>query len=97
MTKTISRIFVPITIIFTLIFFVTPALAQSPIVATVDRNSLTTDDTLTLTVSITGDGQPLLPSLKGFNLLGSGTSSQISIINGSISNQIQYNYYLQPV
>ncbi|GAB4441337.1 MAG: BatD family protein [Anaerolineae bacterium] len=90
----------PITIIFAAavlaMFAAVPALAQSPITATVDRTGLTTDDALTLTVSVSGDGQPLLPSLSGFNLLSSGTSSQISIINGAMSSQVIYTYILQP-
>ncbi len=79
-----------------------PVLAQTPapVTATVDRTSLTTDDILTLTVSVTADSanppQPVLPSLSGFTVVGSNTSSQISIINGVISSQLIYNYQLQP-
>lgn len=96
MTNTRKSIIIFITATMLAFALAVPALAQSPISATVDRTSLTTDDIVTLSVSVSGDGQPLLPSLAGFNLLSSGTSTQISIINGSMSSQVIYNYQLQP-
>ncbi len=96
MTNKLKPITIFITAAFLALFAAIPALAQSPLSATTDRTSLTTDDTLTLSVSVSGDGQPVLPSLAGFNLLSSGTSSQISIINGAMSSQVVYTYILQP-
>jgi hypothetical protein len=78
----------------------TYAQGQSPITATVDRTALSTGETLNLMVTVTTDlttmPQPLIPSLAGFNILGTSTSSQINIINGAINSQVIYNYQLQP-
>ena len=82
---------------------VTPptTLAQSqPITATVDRASLSTDETLLLTVVVSSDAgtptQASLPPLDGFNVVGSSSASQISIINGEVSAQVTTQYRLQP-
>ena len=97
-----QKIIIPFTVLVLLILTVTPGYAQgqNPITATVDRTALSTGESLNLTVTITSDlgsmPQPLLPSLAGFNILGSSTSSQISIINGAITSQVVYTYQLQP-
>jgi hypothetical protein len=76
------------------------AQGQNPITATVDRVTLSTDETLTLSVTVNTNlnnpPQPVIPSLAGFNVLGTSTSSQISIINGALSSMLVYNYRLQP-
>jgi len=77
------------------------AQAQAPISAEVDRTELTTDETLALTVtldtaSLLGAPQPTLPPLDGLRIVGSSSSSQISIINGAITSQAVYVYRLQP-
>lgn len=82
---------------------VQPALAQGqpPITASVDRNALTTDDTLTLTVVVNANSQqpprPQLPSLEGFAVVGNSTSSQLQIVNGVVSSSVAYAYRLQPL
>jgi hypothetical protein len=76
------------------------AQGQQPITATVDRTALSTDEMVTLTVTLTAVGldapRPVLPSLNGFNVVGTSTSSQLSIINGNVSSQVAYVYRLQP-
>ncbi len=77
------------------------AQTQGPIHAEVDREALSTGESLLLTVSVNADlilsaPKPQLPDLPGFNLLSSSTSSQISIINGEITSQVVYHYQLQP-
>ena len=76
------------------------ASAQSPLSATVDRTTLTTDDSLTLTVVVSSSGRnaprPQLPDLDGFTVLGSSTSSQMSIVNGAVSSSVAFSYRLQP-
>jgi hypothetical protein len=85
-----------------LILSATPILAQGqqPITATVDRTSLTTSDTLVLTVAVNANvsnpPKPTLPDLAGFNIVGTSSSSQISIVNGTMSSQISFSYRLQP-
>lgn len=73
---------------------------QSPLTATVDRTSITTDDLLTLTVTVSGQEnnmpRPEQPVLDGFNVVSSGTSSQMNIINGNMSVLQSTIYHLQP-
>jgi hypothetical protein len=77
---------------------VTPALAQSPVTAEVDRTTLSTGESLTLTIRMEGANasNPNLPVLDGFQIISTSKSSQISIINGSMSSQAAYHYVLQP-
>lgn len=76
------------------------AQGQLPITAEVDRTTVSTDETVTLTVTLVADlmgaPRPALPSLEGFNVVGSSTSSQLSIVNGNMSSQAVYVYRLQP-
>ena len=81
---------------------VLPASAQeSPVTATVDRDQLTTDDTLLFTLSVDsstgGAGQPALPPLDGFRITGTSTSTQMSVVNGDSSVSAVYQYRLQPL
>jgi hypothetical protein len=77
---------------------VSPAMAQSPITAEVDRNSLSTNETLVLSITVNGGkaGSPQMPMMDGFQVVGTNRSSQIRIINGKISSQTVFNYVLQP-
>jgi hypothetical protein len=77
---------------------VIPASAQSPVTAEVDRYTLSTGESLTLTIRLEGANasNPGLPVLDGFQIISTSKSSQISIINGSISSQAAYHYVLQP-
>lgn len=81
---------------------VAPSYAQSSelVTAQVDRNNVTTDESLVLTVSVdsaAGDpAQPALPPLDGFSVLGSSRGTQMSLINGNLSMQTTYQYRLQP-
>ncbi len=71
-----------------------------PITASVDRTSLTTDEFLRLKVTVNASAlrapKPTLPSLEGFSIVGSSSSSQVSIINGQMSASVVYEYRLQP-
>ena len=97
---TIKRLF----IVFMLVGFGLISMVhaqQNPLSATIDRSSLTTDDLLTLTLTISGGNnnmpQPQQPVLEGFNVVSSGTSSQVSIVNGSMTAQKSTIYHLQPI
>jgi hypothetical protein len=76
------------------------AQGQETIIAQVDRMALSTDEMLTLTVTVNATAlnapAPSLPNLQGFNIVGSSTSSQISMINGAVSSRLSYVYRLQP-
>lgn len=80
-----------------------PILAQGTVSVTaeVNRTRITTDDQLTLTVTIEGDyqqfGEPQLPLLAGFNVVHSSRSSQFSMINGVVSGRAVFTYRLQPI
>jgi len=77
---------------------VAPVLAQSPVSAEVDRNRISTDETVTLSITISGGnaGSPQVSMFDGFQIAGTSKSSQISIVNGNISSQAVYYYVLQP-
>ncbi len=70
--------------------------------ASVDKEELTVDENLTLTVSISSSGggalpQPKLPPLSDFDLLSTYTSTNISMMNNAISSVNTYTYILQPL
>lgn len=69
--------------------------------ATVDRNSLSMDEALSLTLSLTTPDASMpnltLGSLEDFRVVGNSQSLQTSIINGAISTTATYIYQLQPV
>lgn len=96
-----SKVFV-VTIISLLLIgvFALPGSAQSPVTAEVDRNRLSTDEVLVLKVTIDSTAgqasQPALPALDGFEILGSSSGTQISIVNGDMNMQATYSYSLHP-
>ena len=77
------------------------ALAQSPITAQVDRNSLAADEQLVLSVTVSGDflkiPQPDISLLEDFVVVSSSTSTQVSIVNGQMTSQGVFIYRLQPL
>lgn len=77
------------------------ALAQAPVTATVDRTSISTDEQVTLTVTVSGDflnvPRPDLSDLTEFVVVSSRTSTQISIVNGRMTSQGVFTYRLQPL
>jgi hypothetical protein len=82
---------------------VLPVYAQSADIvwAEVDATSVSTDDTVVLTVYVNSDAgratQPFLPPLDGFEVLRQSSGSQISIINGVRSNNTYFIYELHPL
>ena len=69
------------------------------VTATVDKTETTMDDQITLSVSVNGAqriGDPVLPPLQDFQVISSGTSSEVKIINGSLSAFKSFNYILLP-
>ncbi|MEW5960302.1 MAG: BatD family protein [Chloroflexota bacterium] len=78
-----------------------PALAQAPLSAEIDRATVTTDEVVTLTVTVAGDllnlPSPDLSHLADFRVVGSSTSTQVSIINGNLSSQRIFVYRLAPL
>ncbi|MZG53864.1 MAG: protein BatD [Nitrospinae bacterium] len=70
------------------------------VLATVDRNQITLEDSLQLSITIKGTQNtppPELPSLPDFRVTSSGTSSSTQIINMQRSVSIIHNYRLIPM
>jgi len=70
------------------------------VVATVDRNEITLEDSLQLSILIKGTQNtslPELPSLPDFRISSSGTSSSTQIINMKRNISITHNYRLTPM
>lgn len=68
--------------------------------SSVNRTTVALNETLQLTISIKGDSQNLpyfsAPTLQDFNIYGTSQSKSMSIINGKISNFVNYIYTLSP-
>ncbi len=70
------------------------------VTATVDKNRLTLEDVLQLSIVIQGTQNtppPELPSLPDFRITSAGTSSSTQYINTQRSVSITYNYRLTPM
>ena len=101
MNKKLKLTLITALTVIALLIVAVPSFAQeSPIQAEVDRTNLTTDESLVLTITVQGLGsnvsEPEIPYLDGLNIVGSSTSSQISIINGNTSTSKVYQFRLQP-
>ena len=96
------KLFIAIIIVLVLGLVTIPAYAQSDDTVTVqvDRYQLSTDEVLTLTLSVDeaagNAGQPVLPAMSDFTVIGSSKASQISIINGDMKMEAVYTYQLRP-
>ena len=87
-------------IFLSLLSFPVYAQNQEVVMAEVDRNEITSDEFITLRVTVnTGFGstsEPILPAMDGFDVVGTSTSTQMSIINGAISSEKVFHYTLLP-
>jgi BatD DUF11 like domain len=83
-----------------LIWAAVPAFAQSHVTATVDRTSLTTDESLILTVQVNTDAgspsNPILPPFDGLFVTWTSSGQSISLINGARIVEATYHYRLAP-
>ncbi|MCB0198270.1 MAG: BatD family protein, partial [Anaerolineae bacterium] len=93
-----KKVYVILFAVAAFLLLVTAGQAQEVVTAQVDRAVLSTDETLTLSVTVNANAtnlpNPTLPDMNGFNIIGTGSSSQISIINGSMSANMVYTYRL---
>jgi hypothetical protein len=67
--------------------------------ASVNKNIVSPYEDITLTITVSGTQSaptPKLPKLKDFNIQGTGSSRNFRWINGNISQEVQYQYILQP-
>ena len=77
-----------------------PADTGPDFTASVDRNVISLDDRLILSVRVSGAGQrgePELPPLDGFQLINTGRQTSIQIVNFRTMMSAQYDYTLVPV
>jgi len=95
--RTLSRRLIVLLAFFSL---TVPALAQSPITASVDRTTISDNETVTLTVVVNSQSltapRPTLPPLDGFDIVGTSTSNQISMVGTTITSEGQYRFQLRP-
>ncbi len=81
--------------------FTLPAFGEDiEVLATVDRNQITLEDSLQLSITVKGTQNtppPELPSLPEFRITSSGTSSSTQIINMERNVSITHNYRLTPM
>lgn len=100
MGKYMKHFYLWIAIIISFGYIETVFAQNISLTATVDRNILTLNDRLQLTLTIHGaqdTAPPSFPSIEGFTLLyGPKISVQTKIINGSVSTSKGYTYVLQP-
>ena len=68
--------------------------------ASIDKNTLSLNDQLNLQVTVSGNAsglpKPNIPQIPGFSIYSSGTSQNVSIVNGQVSSSLIYNYVLVP-
>ena len=77
-----------------------PALTQAAVRAWVNQNTVYEGDPVTLTIEVDGQSAPR-PDLsvlnKSFQVLGTGTSTSVSIVNGRSSSKKSWNITLKPL
>ena len=89
-------------ILLLLIFNVNINAQDIQFTASVDKNVVALNQSLTLTVQITSGnmnipGNPQLPSLDGLTVVsGPNTSTSISFVNGSVSSSKSYSFVVVP-
>ena len=76
-----------------------PLRAQEPATASLDASRIGIEDQVTLTVSVPEErgGPPRLPTLDGFDVLGTQRVSQTSIVNGRMTRTTEWVYRLRPL
>jgi hypothetical protein len=101
-----KRIFLCLVTILTVIGWMasaSPAHAQDTmeLTAAVDRNSLALDETLVLTLTLSGPDASVpeisLPSLPDFQVVATSQSTQMNIVNGASTTTVFYSYRLKPL
>ena len=79
---------------------ITGTARAAELTASVDRNVVSLDDRVVLSVSVSGAGQgsaTVLPNLDGFRIADTGRSTQIQIVNSQAITSTQYDYALIPL
>lgn len=73
---------------------------ETPITASVNRNQLSTDELVTLTVIVVDNSaqqpRPILPEMDGLAVVDLTIGTNMSTVNGRIQTEVVYTYKLQP-
>lgn len=73
---------------------------ESSITATVNRTEFSTDELVTLTVTVVANSaqqpRPILPELDGLAVIDLNIGTNMSLVNGEIRTEVTYTYKLQP-
>ncbi len=82
--------------IIALFLFPSVAFGES-VKAFVDKNAVSVGESLTLSVVVEGgSGEPDISALKDFSVVSSGSATNMSIINGTVTRRNTHNYILMP-
>ncbi|MDL1963628.1 MAG: BatD family protein [Deltaproteobacteria bacterium] len=76
------------------------ASADISIDLTLDRSSVVLTDTIVMKVTVTGKRKSSFPEIEGlssFNVVKGGTASRVEFVNGSMSSEVEYIFYLTPL
>ncbi|MBC2696599.1 MAG: protein BatD [Desulfobacteraceae bacterium] len=76
------------------------ASADISIGLTLDRSSVVSTDTIVMKVTVTGKRKSSFPEIEGlssFNVVKGGTASRLEFVNGSMSSEVEYIFYLTPL
>lgn len=97
----ISTIFYFVTLtIFLAALLTSPVLAgELSITGKVDKNEITTEDSILLSITVSGvqsPPTPELPDLPDFTVQPGGTVSQVQYVNGKLTSDTIFNYALVP-
>lgn len=101
-SKNIARTGILLALVLSVALFAvsSPAYAQSPqVTAEVDRTDPTVYDTVTLTVTVTGEnniGAPDFPTLSGLQITGRKITSQQTFRNGRVAAEFKFIIEMQP-
>ncbi len=85
-------------VIFILIIFPVFAYAGVKVSATVDRTGIGPGESLTLNVTIEGEGGDVdISPIRDFKVVSRGSTNSINMVNGKFSQKLIYNFVLIPV
>ena len=76
------------------------AFADISIDLTLDRSSVVLADTIVMKITVTGKQKSSFPEIEGlasFNVVKGGTASRVEFVNGSMSSEVEYTFYLTPL
>lgn len=85
-------------VIFSIFTTITPAIAEISVSLNTDRTDATLSDTVKLVVRVQGKegNPPFIIGLDHFQVSNGGSSSQFEMVNGRVSSEKEYIFYIKP-